>query len=176
MSTHGPIYCEYMGDGEFKAIARQQKRCDAEFVVGKIYPLEELDELPTGRDRAYHAEMRNLWLNLPHEYDGQFPSYDAFRHWCLIRCGFSSITRLPCPSEKFAQQLLPHIIPSDGGIVHLEGAVIVIAKPLSQKISERRGGMPKEQRLNSYNETLDYARSLVGVSVDESRNIAEATA
>lgn len=160
MTTTSPIYCQYMGEGEFKVARRFAKRCDEQYVIGETYCMDPIDEAQAGRDRFYHAALREIWLNLPEQYDGQFPHCDDFRKWCLIHCGFATKARIPCGSVKTAQALLPHITPNEFAIIELEGAIIVITKAKSQKM---RGGMDKAERQRSYDETLAFAQSLIGV-------------
>lgn len=161
MST--PIPVEYDGES-FRPARRFQNYCDSQFVVGERYVIEVIDEAQSGRDRAYHASLREAWKNLPEEFDGQFPHPDDFRAYCLIKCGFCTIARIACASPKAASEALPTIRPEGFCITHVEGAIITVIKPLSQKM---RVGMTKEDRLKSYADTLTYAAELVGVKPED---------
>lgn len=158
-------------DGEaFRPARRFENYCDSQFVVGERYSIEVIDQVQAGRDKAYHASLREAWKNLPDQFDGQFPHPDDFRAYCLIKCGFCTISRIACASPKAASEALPTIQPEGFCITHVEGAVITVIKPLSQKM---RGGMSKEDRLRSYTETLNFAAGLVGVKSEELETNAE---
>lgn len=168
-----PALFTYEGDGTFTAAPRFRDKLDAEFVCGATYVMEAVEERQAARDKAYHAEMRDAWANLPEHLAERFPNPTDFRRYCLAQCGFAHVSRMAMKTTKDALAALS-VMAGLGIMASLDGAVLVIVKPMSQKISGP-DKMEKEERLRSYRMTLDYAASLIGtMSEDLQRNAREA--
>ena len=148
-------------DGEvLRPLRRHARACDDTLTVGEVYRIEVVDEAQSARDRQFHAALREAWLNLPEAIAEEFPSVESFRHYLLVKCGYCTTVRLPFASERAARESLP-LLQTEGAILHVERAVVTVIRPMSQKL---RGGMPKEQRLQSYRDVADMAAGMVGVT------------
>ena len=151
-------------DGE---VARPLRRFEAqaarELVIGEVYLFEPVEEAQSARDRAYHAAIREAWTNLPEHIAEEFPNPTDFRKYLLVKAGFCTTTRLPFASARAAIDALP-LLRYDGAVVQVAGAVVTVRRPMSQKL---RGGMSKEERHRSYQETQDLAASMIGVSQND---------
>ena len=141
------------------------------YVIDDRYVFEAVEEAQSDRDKAYHAFIREAWTQLPEDLGSQFPSPTDFRRHLLIACGFATTKRLMFASVVAAQDAIG-ILGSLAAEVEVKGAVVIVKTPMSQKL---RGGMPKEERMRSYQETQDLAASLVGVTPEDlRRNTARA--
>jgi hypothetical protein len=138
-------------------------QADRELVVGQRYIMEAVDEEQSARDRAYHASIRDAWVNLPESMAEQFSNATDFRRWLLVECGFCDVAKLAFASSKAANAALP-FLQSGGAQLAVVGSVVVVKRPWSQKL---RGGMDKETRRRSYRETQDLASSLIGVRPED---------
>lgn len=159
-----PIAFTWTDEGTFRPLRRFEAQADREFCVGERYLLEPVDERQSARDRAFHAELRDLWTTLPEEYDGRWPTYDEFRGWCLVQCRYATVKPCPCGTPTNAQNVAALFMTMKRkgfAIVNVEGSVVQVIQPLSQAL--RGGDMTKEQRHESYRDVIDFARGLVGL-------------
>ena len=133
------------------------------FKLDERYVLEAVEEEQSARDMAYHAYIREAWAQLPEQLSAQFPSPTDFRRHLLIACGFATTRRLQFASVQAAQEAIG-VLGSLAAEIEVRGAVVTVKTPMSQKL---RGGMPKAERLRSYQETQDLAAALIGARPDQ---------
>lgn len=159
-----PIAWAWDAEAEvMRPMRRFLERCRRELCDEQRYVLEPVDEAQSARDRAYHAELRDLWSNLPETLSERFTNPTDFRRWLLCECGYCDTSKLAFANAKSAVAALP-FLQAGGALVGVTGAIVVVKQAWSQRI---RGGMDRETRLKSYSDTLDLARSIIGANRSE---------
>lgn len=164
-----PVVCVWTEDGTFVPLPRFRKLCDAQFDIHGEYPLIPSEERSMSQHRAYFAQVNECFKNLPHEYDGQYPSADHLRSWALVQTGYCSETDYPMDSEKAARRLaidLRRMNPYS--IIKVSGAVVKHFEPESQATR----AMGKEKFEASCRAVLELLISMVGAKPAELRKNA----
>ena len=159
----GPILYQWTGE-VMQPTARMQARCDAEFVVGQLYRLEQVHDRSANSHRHYFAELHEGWRNLPEREAERFPSSEHLRAYALIRCGFADQSQIVCASKAEAQRVAAFIKPMDEySVVTVSEAVVTVYTAQSQSMK----AMGRKAFQESKTAVLDYVAALIGVSRDE---------
>ena len=137
---------------------------------GEILAVSVQNERNMAAHRAQFAIIRTAWLNLPEEcrHMDYAASADTLRKYALIRTGYHELITAVAYSKAAAVSLAA-ALGSMGreahgyAIVEAEKRVVRCWTPESQAVRS----MGSERFLDSMKAIIDFAASLVGVSVDE---------
>jgi len=162
---------QFRWDGE-SLIPLRPRQADRAYTVGQVYTLEEIKPRSLVTHRHYFATLHELWQNLPEEQADRFPSEEHFRKHCLIMTGYRDERSLVASSKAEAQRIAAFIKPADDtSIVTIRDAVVRVWTAKSQSVK----AMGAKEFQQSKQDVLDYAATLVGVSVPEAeKNALEA--
>lgn len=150
---------------------RHEKACAAELVIGASYVIESRKPASEKARRFFHAQLADLWRNLPEEMAERWPSVEAFRKAGLIACGYCHKTEAVCATNQQAQALAASYARLDDYVVvEIRDRVICVWTARSQ----RRSAMGSDERKAANGAVLDWAAAQVGVSVSGATMGAEA--
>lgn len=149
-------------DGEsFTPVGRYAKEADANFVVGEVYRLVEVQERSSASHSHYFAALHDAFHNLPEDQSERFNSVEHLRHYALIKCGFANTRQIVCASAAMAQRTADFIRPmASFEIITATEAVVTVytAKSQSMKAMDKREFQASKQAV------LDYVAGLIGVA------------
>lgn len=159
----GPIAFEWIGDA-MVPLKRFHNVCNATFIVGQRYMLEELQDRSSASHRHYFACIHEAWTNLSEEYADQFPTSDHLRKWALIKAGYRDERTLVCASKAEALRVSAFIKPMDDyAVVVVRDAVVAVYTAKSQSTR----AMGKADFQASKDAVLRIVADLVRVSPSE---------
>lgn len=159
MMHASPLIFEWDGEG-FKPIRRHAKECDARFVIGERYVLDEIQERSAASHKQYFASIRDSWMLLPEHMAEQFPTPDHLRKYALIRAGFRDERSIAASSKAEALRIAAFIRPMDEfAIVTVHGSIVTVYTAKSQSMR----AMGKAQFQASKQSVLDFIASLIEV-------------
>jgi hypothetical protein len=161
MTALFPLPLRYEGDGQFSTPPGFRKRADREYVIGEAYRMEPIEERLAARHRAYFAQLKDCFDNLPEEHAEQFPTSEALRNYALIRTGYRDEQTHVCASAAEAARtaiLARALAPMS--VVVVKGSIVTIWSAKSQAFR----AMDKETFNASADAVLAYAASLIGVA------------
>lgn len=163
------VVCVWTPEGTFVPLPRFRRLCDEQFAVHEEVPLIRFENRNMSQHRGYFAQVNECFKNLPHEYDGQYPSAEHLRSWALVQTGYCTETDYPMDSEKAARRLaidLRRMNPYS--IIKVSGAVVKHFEPESQATRS----MGKEKFEASCRAVLELLISMVGAKPAELRKNA----
>jgi len=156
------IPCRWTGEG-FQPMGRWQQKCDAEFVVGEVYNIEEVTQRSSQSHKHYFACIHDGWLNLPESQAERFATSEHLRKFSLIKCGYANSVQHVSSSKAEAERLAAFIKPIDSyALVTVKECVVTVYTAQSQK--QRAMGAKIFQE--SKQAVLDYIAGMCGVSAD----------
>ncbi len=160
MTENYPIRFDWDGEVMRPANAYWAKKCDALFVIGQHYELEQHLERSTASHRAYFAEIKSAWENLPEDIAHQFPSAEALRKYALVKSGHCNQNTFVCETKSQAQKLAAFLRPMDEfGMIDVRGTVVTRYVPHSQSYRE----MDKERFRKSRDDVLRVIGEILGI-------------
>lgn len=159
-----PVFMKWEGDCFVPNGRHWADLCDAQFVVGENYLIEEHHERSGKSHRHYFACIFHAWANLPESLTDSpcAISPEHLRKYALIKTGFCDTQTFPCNTAAEAQRWGKWIRPMDDfAIVTVKGTVVVrhVAKSQSVKAMGKR---PFEE---SKKKVLAYLADLIGVDI-----------
>ena len=158
-----PLMYRWQGDS-FTPIPRHAKECDARYVVGHVYALDEIHERSAKSHAQYFAAIAEGWKNLSDDAAQQFPTPEHLRKFCLIRTGFRDERSIQSASRAEALRLAAFIRPMDEfAIVTVTGATVTVFTAKSQNYR----AMGKDEFQRSKQSVLDYIAELLGTTAKE---------
>lgn len=158
-----PLIFQWQGDG-FTPLKRHQKECDARFIVGKVYALEEIQERSAASHAHYFAAIKEGWQNLPDEIAERFPTSEHLRKFALVKTGFHDERSIQSSSRAEALRLSAFIKPMDEfAVITVTGSTVTVFTPKSQ--SYRAMGKADFQR--SKDAVLEYISGLLNIEPKE---------
>lgn len=164
-----PLYFCWQGDG-FAPLPRHAKECDARYVVGAVYALEEIQERSAASHKQFFAAVNEGWKNLPDEAAERFPTPDALRKFALIKTGYRDERSIQCASRPEALRVAAFIRPMDEfAVVTVTGATVTVFTAKSQSMK----AMGKVEFQHSKTSVLDYIADMLGT---ETRALESAAA
>ena len=162
---NAPIAAQWTGDS-FVPVPRFRRECDARFVVGQNYVLEEREERSSASHRFYFAQVNDLWQSLPEEYGDRFPTSEHLRRYALIRAGFRDEMTMVASSKAEARRIVTFMRPADEyAVVTSKDAIVVRWTAKSQSLR----AMDKATFRASADAVLEVIAEMVGVSPDSLR-------
>ena len=164
----GPILFQWTGDA-MEPARRSHNICNATFVVGQFYRLEEILDRFAKSHNHYFADLSESWKNLPEDMAERFPTSEHLRKFALIKCGFADQRQIVCSSKAEAQRIAAFVKPMDEyAIVTVRDAVVTVWTAHSQSMR----AMGKKVFQESKTAVLEYVAGLIGVSRDDLRENA----
>jgi hypothetical protein len=164
MTTPRPFKCVW-ADGVFRpATPWHVRECAERFGEGEIVTLDQHEERSMASHGHYFAALNEAWQNLPESVAQQFLSFEHFRKTCLIRCGYANERQFVAGSKAEASRLAAFMRPLDEyAIVAPKECVVSVWTAKSQSMK----AMGNAEFQDSKSKVLEYAASLVGVSLRE---------
>jgi hypothetical protein len=158
------LHLRYQGDGAFQAL--KSDWADKEFVVGKVYSMEEkLDRSDLSHDHQF-AWLQEAWSQLPEDLAPLYPTPTHLRKRALIVAGYCDETIIDVGSSVSANALAKYIRARDDfSYVEVTGRIITIRTAKSQR--RGRGGMDKQTFQDSKNKVLEIVAAMIGVKPGE---------
>lgn len=156
------ILCEWDGES-FAPLQRHAKHCDATFTIGERYFIEPIAPRNMAAHRAYFAQLRDAWVNLPESIAEQFPSPDHLRARSLIDAGYCTERLIDAGSKAAAERVAAYVRSAkDFSHVITRGPIVVIREPESQSVR----AMGADRFKASMQAVLDIVAGMIGVSPD----------
>ena len=157
-----PAPVTYRWDGEaMQPLPRFHNVCNAEFVVGETYTLDEVKQRSQASHRHYFAAIHTAWLNLPETIAANFPSEDHLRKFALIRTGYRDERSIACASKAEAQRVAAFIKPMDDyALVVVNEAMVTVYTAKTQKTR----AMGAKEFQASKEAVLDYLAGMIGTN------------
>jgi hypothetical protein len=154
------ILCEWDGEA-FRPLPRHAKSCNARFVVGERYMVEPEAPHNMLERRAYFAQIREGWLNLPESIAAEFPTPDHLRKHALVKTGYADEKTIVCRTNRDAVMAAAFIEALDGfAIIEVRGNVLKAWKPQSQSVK----AMGSDAFRASKNAVLDWIAKAIAVA------------
>lgn len=158
-----PFLARWTGDS-FEPLPRFHNIMSAEFVIGEVYNLVEQQERSVNSHNHYFASLHDLWLNVPEDQAERWQTFEHFRKWCLIKTGYADSRQLVCSSKAEARRVASFVRPCDEyAVVTVTDCVVTIYTAKSQS----KKAMGNEQFQRSKSDVLDYAASMIGISMKQ---------
>jgi hypothetical protein len=158
-----PLMFQWNGEN-FAPIRRHAKECDARYVVGHFYALEEIQERSAASHAQYFSAIKEGWQSLPDAAAEQFPTPEHLRKFALVKTGFRDERTIQAASQKEAQRTAAFIRPMDEfSIVTVTAASVTVFTPKSQSYR----AMGKDEFQRSKQAVLDYIADMLGTATKE---------
>jgi hypothetical protein len=168
-----PFVCRWRDDKVLEPVGRSRHECDAQFIVGKIYRLDNIEDRSAKSHSYYFACLAEAWRNLPEDQSERFPTPDHLRKFSLIKQGFRDERSIVCGSNALALRIAAFVRPMDEfAVVTVANSVVRVWTAKSQSLS----AMGKVDFEASKNAVLGYVATLIGTSADELAKNAGAAA
>src|SRR5581483_593963 len=72
------------------------------FVDEQVYTLEDVQDRSANSHNHYFASLHEAWVNLPEAIAERFLNEEAFRKYCLIKCGYYTERQIVCSTKAEA--------------------------------------------------------------------------
>jgi hypothetical protein len=165
-----PLLFRWEGDC-FKPIPRHAKDCDARYVIGEHYALEEIQERSSKTHAHYFASVSQGWANLREDIADHWPTAEHLRKWCLIKSGYHNHRSIVAKSKAEALRLASFIRPMDDfAIVTVNDCVVDVFTAKSQ--SHR--AMNRQEFAKSKEAVLAILAQMIDTSAEKLEKAGEA--
>jgi hypothetical protein len=155
-----PIVTRYAGDGVFEALGRSKRDADAEYVVGQVYRLENIEARSSNTHNHQFAWLSEAWRQLPEDVMDIYPSPEHLRKRALIQAGFYDETIIDAGSNAAALRVASEFRRrNDFSLVIVRGPLVVIRDPKSQS----RRAMNAKEFQDSKTKIMDVIAEMIGV-------------
>ena len=164
------LRAEWDGDA-LKPTARFRDAANRFFVVGLVYTVDADEPHSDAGRRAFFAELRSLWNNLPENLDSDYPTPEHLRKRALIKCGYYTSNSVVLKTDDEARVVAGIMKPLDEfSVVVVRGNVVTVYRAKSTKQRNVDGhGMTKEEWDQAKKDVLAMLHALVGVAASEAR-------
>lgn len=150
---------------------RCAKECDQRYTIGENYFLDEIQERSSKTHAHFFAVVTQAWRGLPESLDGQFPTPDHLRKFCLIKAGFHDHRSIVARSKSEAIRIAAFIKPMDEfAIVAVNDCVIDVYTARSQK----HRAMNRQEFAASKTAVMGILDDMLGVARGETQRAGEA--
>lgn len=153
----------YRWTGQAMTPTRPEKAM-REFEVGRVYALVQHEEISAVSRSHQHAELRDLWKNLPETISHLYPSPQHLRKRALVEGGFYDEEIVDCGT--------PEVAASVGALTrrHDDFAVIFVRDHLViVRTAKSQAKMNRKEFQASKEAVLEICREMVGVSKEVSQ-------
>lgn len=160
-------------DGTLIPLDKFQPDCRRFFVHDGIYVVEADRPEHIAANKAYHAEIRTLWSNLPETLDVHYPKPEHLRKRALIKTGYYTANYVTLETEEEARVVQSIMKPLDEfSVVIRRNNVVRVYRPRSQRLRREEDDavrMDADELKQSRKDVLDFCRALVSVSAADAR-------
>ncbi|MFA7308095.1 MAG: hypothetical protein WC026_15645 [Hyphomicrobium sp.] len=169
MRTPLPIVARYEGEGTFQALGRSKREADAEYVVGQVYRLDNIENRSTATHNHQFAWVAEAWRQLPEDLMDLYPSPEHLRKRALVQAGFYDETIIDAGTNAAALRVASEFRRrNDFSLVIVRGPAVVIRDPKSQS----RRAMPAKEFQDSKTKIMDVIAEMIGVEPETLRREA----
>ena len=167
-----PRHYRWTGDAFAPLSGRASKECGAEYIVGAVYRLVEVEDRSEASHRHCFAEINEVWKNLSDEQMERWPTPEHLRKNALIKCGFAKQRTFVASSRAEALRIMAFMKSTDEFALYLVKDNI-ITEWTAESMSYKAMG---KQRFNECKTAiLEFVSSLIGVTPEElTRNTGKA--
>ncbi len=142
----------------FRGLASRQFRPGVEYA---LVPHRERSDAAHG---LFFKCVELAWKNLPHEYDGKFPTSEHLRKRALVWEGFADEHTMLCANEAQAQSTGVLARALDGyAVIQIKGPIVIVWTAKSQS----RHVMGHDVFTDSMNKVLGRLADMLGISVGQ---------
>jgi hypothetical protein len=154
-----PVIFEW--DGEvMKPLARFQKLCDRQYVVGRQYYLIVQEERSRASHNQYFAAIQDAWDNLPEVHAGRWPTTEHLRKWALVQAGYRVEKTIVAKTKADALRISAFVQSIDEyAVVLVRGNTVAHYTAKSQSMT----AMDKKEFQQSKQAVLDVLDHLLGL-------------
>lgn len=161
-------------DGEaFRPLDKFMPEVRRTYATGSLVVIDADYPENMAANRAYHAEIRALWQNLPETLDVHYPRPDHLRKRALIKTGYYTANSVALKTAEEARVVAGIMKPLDEfSVVIVRDNVIRIFRPRSQRLrhnDEDAVKMDADELRQSRKDVLEFCRKIVGVNAAEAR-------
>lgn len=157
------ILTQWDGDG-FVPLGRHKKQCNADMVVGQVYPLDIVLERSDASHRHFFASVNEAWLNLPEQLAERFKTSEHLRKHCLIKAGLYEETSIVCSSPGEATRVAAFVQPMDDYAIVVVNGYVVSRYTAKSQSKQAMGGVVFQQ---SKTAVLQILSDMIGVTPGE---------
>lgn len=144
-------------------LRRHHNVCNAHFVVGQRYRLEEQQERSIISHNHQFAWLHSAWVSLPEDLASEYPSPDHLRKRALIQAGFYTEQIIDAGSNAAALRVASAFRSREEfSLVIVRGPIVVIRDPKSQS----RRAMKPDEFQRSKTAIMEIIADLLGVAPD----------
>jgi len=163
MTNLPPIHCTWTGEA-WEPLKRHHNICNAELVVGQVYPLILHEDRSDASHKHEFAWLREAWLNLPEHLADQFPSPEHLRKRALIDSGFCNQEIIDAGSNASAIRVASLVRSMDDfALVIVRGPAVVIRRAKSQS----RRAMDRTEFQASKTAVMETVAAMLSVTPDD---------
>jgi len=133
------ILATFMSDGRFLPDRRFVEVCK-QFRPGDRVILEILNQQNAAKRAMFHATLREVYASLPDALAERWISYDHFRAWLTIKCGFATESQEVCETRAEAERWAKRVQGREPyAIVKQDGNVVTVWTAKSTKAQSMDG-------------------------------------
>lgn len=155
-----PLVARYEGEGLFQALGRSKREADAEYVVGQICRLENVENRSTATHNHQFAWLKDAWSQLPEDLADLYPSPEHLRKRALVEAGLYDETIIDAGSNAAALRVASEFRRrNDFSLVIVRGPAVVIRDPKSQS----RRAMNAQEFKESKDKIIEIISEMIGV-------------
>ncbi len=136
---------------------------NAEFEVGKLFRMEEVESRDMVSHQHYFATIREHWTNLPERYEPDHPTPTHLRKWALIETGWYDKEAIVMKSPDSAAAVASYARRDEFALVIVDDRVVNIYRAKSQKTKH----MNAKNFQRSKWDVLNFLDDLIGVNRGE---------
>jgi hypothetical protein len=160
-----PVPLRYEGEGEFQApTGHWCKRADAEFVIGEVYQMAEIEHRSWASHAHEFAWLKEAWLQLPDDVAPLYPSPEHLRKRALIEAGYYHETAIDCGSNAAALRVAAYVRAKDEFALAIVRGPLVIERTAK---SQSRRAMGKQDFQESKSAIMDVIAEMIGTTPDD---------
>ena len=135
------------------------KRCDEMYYVGEVYLLEPREDRSMRSHRQYFAALHEIWMNLPIEQAGLFPTVEHLRKWLLIKTGYRHERVIVAADAAEARKIQALVRSMDQfAVIQRKDNIVTVWTAESQSMRSQK----KDRFQQSKTDVLDEGASMIG--------------
>lgn len=158
--TTQPIWFTWDGDA-MQPLPRFHNVCNAQYVVGETYQLEEYYDRSQASHGHQFAWLHDAWMNLPETLQPLYPSPEHLRKRALVDAGFYTEQIIDAGTNAAALRVAAGIRKREEfSVVLVRGGIVVIRTPESQS----KHAMGGKRFQESKTAIMDVIAALLGVA------------
>lgn len=157
---------------EMVPLDRFRPLANRQFQPGKEYALIPHQPRSAKAQGLYFKAIEVAWQNMPHQYDGRFPTSEHLRRWALINEGYADEHTMVLDSHEKALEIASLCRSLDGyAVIRVRGNITTIWAAKSQSPHH----MDHDDFQRSVDKVLGRVAHMLGISIDELTDNAKAS-